>query len=357
MTKNEQRKDDQKLLLIYDPILPRNKSTHQPDVNEFILNLAKEFYSEVVQLKSFSAIQSRSKVLNRITNGTLLFLNAAITGINISLESKSRNNISIFNPNDDPISLLTFLTFRKLLRGRWRVITRFICTRDSFLTKTRISFIFFWSIKKLMGPTDCFGAETLEYAQFLERHSKIGVKHIPYPPVDELRQLKNNSRHSEIFCVLGAARKDKGFNELPDLISAIQEKIHGARFIIQKAEVPWQEYSETESILLTMKNVSLLPYLLTKNQIQEILSECDVVLLPYDRNIYRFRGSAFARRGMYLGKSIMATSKTSMSEEAQRLGFSLTLNNMDSRPLPESLYHVGSTLKSQATQIWKDFLD
>lgn len=341
-------------LIIYDPLRPRQKATHHSDISDFIYETAQSKYSQIIVSKSYLEWKSPWRNLNRVLSVIFLVAHATNLVCRISVQNKGEK-ITILNPNENPVSLACLLFIRRLMHRKWRIASRFICTRDSILTdpNSRAALFFFKIVRKYVNSLDTYAAETLEYSNFLMANMNSQVMHVPYPPIDVPYELKSSPEISATFCVLGAAREDKGFLQLPQLISKIEAQVHGAHFYIQSAETPWKGYLETYNYLQGKDNVKLISSYLSGEEIQEILSKSHVILLPYDLETYRYRGSAFARRGMYLGKRIIATEGTTMSKDAIRLGFNGSLKNFDKSKIADS---VSRKIRNEAIQAWDKFL-
>jgi len=344
-------------LIIYDPLVPREKSTHHSELSDFILQMAEGKFSQLIISKPYLEWKTSSRVVNRIVAVIYLIAHAVILSYKIMLGS-TKNEITIINPNENPISLMTLLLVRKIVRGNWKIFSRFICTRDSVLTdsNSRIAILFYKILRKYSNTSDKYAAETFEYSNFLSVAFQSPVSHIPYPPIDSPYEINSKVRILKNFTILGAAREDKGFLKLPELFSNIESKFNGAKFYVQRAEVPWTGYQETFDLLQSKKNIEFLPSYLSNAEMLALLCKTDVILLPYDLETFRYRGSAFARRGMYLGKRIVTTDGTTMSKDAIRCGFSSSLTDLFKSNDLSNLEPKVNQLRSNAIKAWEDFL-
>jgi hypothetical protein len=57
----------------------------------------------------------------------------------------------------------------------------------------------------------------------------------------------------------------------------------------------------------------------------EEVKGCDILLLPYDVNIFKYRNSAFAFMGLYFGKYVASYRGSSMHDSASKLGLDVDL--------------------------------
>lgn len=345
------------ILIIYDPLKPREKSTHHSDISDFIFKAAEGKFSQIYVPKPYLEWRTSNQVVNRILASISLIVHAVILGCKISVGSRKKK-VTILNPNENPVSLLSLLLLRKIVRGNWRIVSRFICTRDSVLTdlNSRTTRLFYKLLSTYSSSLDKYAAETLEYSDFLMAAIKSEVLHVPYPPIDRPYELKTSRHNLTTFCVLGSARQDKGFSQLPELVHQIESQVNGAQFYIQGAEIPWVGYDAVANYLQAKKNVVFLEGYLSTEEMFEILVKSDVVLLPYDRETYRYRGSALARRGMYLGKGIATTEGTTMSRDAIRFGFNRSLKNL--LVCNQSIKSSSTILqlRNDAIRTWENFL-
>ncbi|HIB85051.1 MAG TPA: glycosyltransferase family 1 protein [Chromatiaceae bacterium] len=117
---------------------------------------------------------------------------------------------------------------------------------------------------------------------------------------------------------LGAAREEKGFLLLPELIGSLYEvlgKSEQLRFVIQCSP---QIVGYLPSIKVAIEKLRQFPsdYVELRDKPQstkdyyEMLSGSDVVMLCYDHDRYRVRGSGIAVEAVALGKILLSTKGT-----------------------------------------------
>ena len=207
---------------------------------------------------------------------------------------------------------------------------------------------------------DRISAETITYSEFLSHEFGTEVEFVPYPPIDS----KFNGEHvridDDLYVSLGSARKDKGFEALPFWIDQITQGIPTAHFIVQKASKEWEGYNKALEEISRFDNVRILPSYIDEKSQYEILATANAFLAPYDQATYQYRGSAFARRAMYLGKPICVTLGTSMSLDAERHDLLISqdciVNELSVSKDRSSSQAVGIALQDESIQIWKNFL-
>jgi len=349
--------NDRKLLIIHDPISPSNMSSHNLDIRQYSYSCAIKSYSRVLYSKSYRETVCTYKFLSRIINGVKIFLSSVRIATKATVLQR-RYKVAVFNPNEDLITFITLLIIRKLIGQKWRLISRFICTRDRVLLNIRPQNIgqFQTLLKFFTSPSDKFSAETNEYADYLSKLFNLQVTHVPYPPIDLDIGGKSTSSRKNIVLVPGAARKDKGFTELPNLVRNLQNLNVEFEFFIQGTNKEWPGYLDVMDELQKLPRVKILPSYLSNEELSRTLQNSSVILLPYFKTSYTFRGSAFARRGMYLGKVILASEGTTMANDAELWGFLAPLHKVTStKTISDNAfenYKKGRLLAKNAKLIW-----
>ena len=353
--------DKPKYFLLVDPIRPSEKSSHNYDVQLFIeeyLDKQSLRYERGFSLKGNNLdckIGSKSVTLLKLTVTALV---NAFKAVKLARDYE----VTIFNPNDDPFSLYTLQKIRKVTGSNFIIKSRFICTRDRILLEQN-SLLVKHLQKKIaasIGEKDKISAETKIYSNFLSKAIRVEVDFVPYPPVNVRFNEAQIVRKSDLYVALGAARKDKGFETLPAWIDHISRHNPNAYFVVQKASKKWHGYDEALKALSRLENVKLLPSYIDARSQHELLTSAYAVLAPYDPVSYQFRGSAFTRRAMYLGKLVCATPETSMSKDAEEqnlLIFPESLNselsNLEAHQVRQAL---GANLQIESIRAWRSFL-
>ncbi len=345
------------VMIIHDPISPSNRSSHNQDVRQYSFTCASKSYSRVIHSKSYNETVGTSKFLRKIFDGLKIFHSSFRTAMKATV-LQPRYKVTVFNPNEDLVSFITLLIIRKLLGQEWRLISRFICTRDRSLADIRPHDLgkFQNLLKFTTSSNDKFSAETIEYANHLSKLFNLEVTHVPYPPIDLDTGYKATFSRKFIVVVPGAARMDKGFAELPNLINKLNHLDIKVDFLIQRAQKDWPGYCEVLEELKKLSNVKILPSYIPNEELTEILRNSNSILLPYVQTMYTFRGSAFARRGMYLGKTILTSKGTTMANDAELWGLSAPIDAATSlKSVCENSfenYKKGRVLAKNAEQTW-----
>lgn len=164
-----------------------------------------------------------------------------------------------------------------------------------------------------------FWAETPQLAQYYTRHYGFNVRGLLLPPPQGI-EAHGVSTNSDIFTALylGAAREEKGFVLLPELAERLYErygKTGRLRFVIQCTP---QIIGYLPAIKKTMDRlrtfpseyVSLIDTVMEEDAYFSYLRQSDLVLLMYDKNNYRIRGSGIAIEAICAGKCILTHKDT-----------------------------------------------
>jgi hypothetical protein len=349
------------LFLFLDPIKPLENGSHNNDVEWFVRNLLEN--ESKALCRGFTANESSSESKLGYRLGTLFRLTViALRNALRAIKLARHFELTVFNPNEDPISLFILQKMRNISRSNFRIKSRFICTRDRILLKKDSISIEYLKkkISSSIRDIDRISAETITYSEFLSHEFGIKVDFVPYPPIDSRFSEEHVRIDEDLYVSLGSARKDKGFEALAIWIDQIAHVNPKAHFIIQKASKEWDGYNKTLEEISRLDNVMILPSYISEKRQYEILAAANAFLAPYDQVTYQYRGSAFARRAMYLGKSICVTPGTSMYLDAERhnLLFSqdFIVNRLVVSKDRSTFQAVGIILQDEAIKIWKNFL-
>lgn len=162
-----------------------------------------------------------------------------------------------------------------------------------------------------------FYTETERHAKNLSADLGLKVAVYPFPSFPEKLPHKQTGSSPVRICALGGGRRDKGFDLLPAIISRCNQEDQGTsalEFVIQKPRAQ-DKLDGTLAKLERMHNVILLDNQLDKEKYERYLSTCDVMIFPYDKNVYYSRGSAIVNEAVASGKPIICTRDTSLVEQ------------------------------------------
>jgi glycosyltransferase involved in cell wall biosynthesis len=347
--------------LFLDPIKPLENGSHNNDVEWFVKNLLDNGSKAFGRGFTANECSSKSKIGYRL--GTLFRLTVIALGNAFRAIKLARQvELTVFNPNEDPISLFILQKLRNVSRSNFTIKSRFICTRDRMLLR-KDSVPVEYLKKKISSSVrnvDRLSAETITYSEFLSQEFGTKVEFVPYPPIDSRFNEEHVPIDDDLYVSLGSARKDKGFEALPVWIDQISQGNPKAHFVIQKASKEWDGYNKALEEISRFDNVRILPSHIDEKIQYKILAAANAFLAPYDQVTYQFRGSAFARRAMYLGKPICVTLGTSMSLDAERHNLLISQDSIVNELIVSKDHStsqaVGVILQDEAIKIWRNFL-
>lgn len=115
---------------------------------------------------------------------------------------------------------------------------------------------------------------------------------------------------------LGYAKRERGIHLLPEAVRMVLEREPRARFFIQvDTFLPETVQGEVNLLVNMQPRVTLHQGSMPRTEFLSKLAELDVVLLPYDPDAYRRRGSALFSEAAMLGKPMIVTGGTWMAEQ------------------------------------------
>lgn len=173
-------------------------------------------------------------------------------------------------------------------------------------------------------------AETDGYRAYIGQFV-TGVSICEYPQNSEISKKQSNQTESRLLTLgsLGSARPDKGFDALAGLIPrllAFRDK--EIEILVQEATQSWgYEYETTLTSLRNYSQIKFLPGYLTHEEMNDSIKKCDVLLMPYDVDIYEFRGSAMLFEAADLEIPMIVPSKTGLGEVVRKYGLGATFND------------------------------
>lgn len=159
-----------------------------------------------------------------------------------------------------------------------------------------------------------FWAETLQLATHYTQTYGFNVRAMPLPPPHGIELgKKENDSDTMTALYLGAAREEKGFHLLPQLVEGLYEKYgmtKRLRFVIQCSPqiigyLPIIKAAKDKLATFPTDYVKLIDTVMDEKEYQAYLQASDVVLLLYNKKNYRIRGSGIAIEAVCAGKCIL----------------------------------------------------
>ncbi len=164
-------------------------------------------------------------------------------------------------------------------------------------------------------------AETPRLADRLALTLGTPVSVTPYPTVAPASPVPAQGPFV-CFCP-GSARLDKGFLLLHELFSAVRmrDPAIAVQFVIQDLPAA-QSLSHQSYIsrLYAIPGVELLPAQIDEDEMIRRYRDASVVLLPYDKEIYRFRGSAAMMESVCFGRPVIALEGSAFCDQIEYYG-------------------------------------
>ncbi len=111
---------------------------------------------------------------------------------------------------------------------------------------------------------------------------------VPYPLS---QSSENKNKKCQIFLV-GSARREKGFDQMPAFAESLAKHLPQYKLILQQSTTPWAGYSDTLERLNSLENVVVLPAFLERDELDSVLYSTAITILPYESSSYKLRGSA-----------------------------------------------------------------
>lgn len=164
-------------------------------------------------------------------------------------------------------------------------------------------------------------AETPSYADLLSVRTGRPVATVPYPLIGE--QVPLPAGPTLRIYSAGSARFDKGYLDLLTIAKAVALSPLGPRvsFAIQiLPDAELQAVQTYTSQLYACPGVTLLPAILTADEVLEQYRRCHAVIMPYDVEVYRMRGSAILMEAIAYGRSVLTGGGTAFAPQVQYYG-------------------------------------
>jgi glycosyltransferase involved in cell wall biosynthesis len=159
-------------------------------------------------------------------------------------------------------------------------------------------------------------AESLVYAQWLTKHLDAKVSVTPTLATNNFVDYADKPALTLSFP--GAARRDKGFDRLPSILSALERLKPDFEYmayiqLLQSNES--KHYSIYAHQLTRNSSVVLLPTSISDAQLETYIGESNIIVLPYDPVVYQFRSSAIMAEAAMIGRYVIASNSCGFSSD------------------------------------------
>ena len=181
-------------------------------------------------------------------------------------------------------------------------------------------------LKSKLGARLKIGAETLGYAEFLTASINCQVDYLPFPLTNNCPKKSYQELKSIKFGFLGAPREDKGYYSVPDIIYSIKGILPSAKFVIQGEKAEDKIWDSIQSNIKSDITYTKSP--LEHGVILDLLAQCDFVILPYDENVYKHRGSAIMFEALEVGVSCITFMNPAFARDIEAYKIGLVFNSI-----------------------------
>lgn len=188
----------------------------------------------------------------------------------------------------------------------------------------------YWT-KLLKAALERFGdkiklaAETPCLADYLTDLLNAEIETVPYyvPDIDPQTDLDQGPL---VFGFIGSPRPDKGFERIHSILkianNVLRDKLKRSpiaevRYLVQcspAAQIKGNEEYLTK--LYSLGNVNLLLGNFDQTEVLSAISASDVIVLPYDAQTYRTRGSAIMMEALLCSRAVIAAEGTAFGRQA-----------------------------------------
>lgn len=159
-------------------------------------------------------------------------------------------------------------------------------------------------------------AESDIHADWLSKYLEAKIIVTPTLATNSFQKYPNNQNFTLSFP--GSSRRDKGFDRLASIFHALENKKPSFEFrayvqLLQRNESKY--YSGHSQQLTKNSKVILLPTSMSDHQIDSYIASSDIVVLPYDAEVYKFRSSAIMAEAAMIGRYIIASDECGFSSD------------------------------------------
>lgn len=173
-------------------------------------------------------------------------------------------------------------------------------------------------------------AETPRYADYLAVHLDHPVAIAPNIETRQQLPLPDNG----LFTVIcpGSGRYDKGFLDLLEIFTQVRRCDNALKIRFQTQLLPDRDLKHHLDYLQRMyavPGVKILPSQLSAEELEEMYDNADLVLLPYARDVYEFRGSAVLIEAMCSGRHVLALDGPAFVDQMRYFGGGTVCTSID----------------------------
>ena len=153
---------------------------------------------------------------------------------------------------------------------------------------------------------------------FLKVQNKVSL--VPYPPVvravREKTAFADKSQTALIIGMLGAPAQHKGYSSALEIANFVDENLPKYSFALQALDEP----DPIRKYVSGKENCTLLPEKLSRVEFEKALQSLDVLVLPYDRQIYKETSSAMLMESADFLVPVIVPSGTGLATDVESFG-------------------------------------
>ncbi len=179
----------------------------------------------------------------------------------------------------------------------------------------------------------------------------------PIPHLPPRQPLKKKGRKT-IVGFWGGARFEKGFDLLPDIIEDVIKRspkhvfkvhnyAHGVKYLHQSSSVVQVAQERMQTLKKKHpKNILIISRYLSDADYAKEMGSCDIVLIPYRRELYGGGTSGILAEGIAFGEWIVVPDKTWMSDQARRYGKISIFRKFDAASIADAVLRCTNGVQS-----------
>lgn len=161
----------------------------------------------------------------------------------------------------------------------------------------------------------------------------------PIPPSNQ--QIIDRDEDSCVLGFVGSARKNKGFEDIPEILQTLRDNNIDYSAIIQLANFEWPGYKETFKVLNEFPGkIDFLPGGCSEQELQDALKNLNFLVLPYQLENYRSAGSGLLYQAADLGIPILASAGVGFEWDLLTFGIGDVFRNYEQLPSLISKYKI-----------------
>ena len=181
----------------------------------------------------------------------------------------------------------------------------------------------------------------------------VGVVPGPAPARSPLEPPTDRSPTAPTIVCLGYANRAKGYALLPQAIAAVLERHRDVRFLIHGVTVG-SDAADQAALFRQLAElgprVSVCQDVLSRADYEHRLAEADFLLLPYDPEVYRTRGSGIFSEAERLGIPVIAPAACAFARPALDGGWGSPIERYDAEGVAQAIANALANRSALAEQ-------